>query len=173
MKHAMYMLLWFSFFGAFVLAQPDQTPVPSESEDILQLPGGISLYVTCSDGTQLLIDPNDGSAMLPVGKYKIRYWNLQKKDTEGNAWKLRGYGGSIKDFEIAGKESTNLDIKAEPIDVKLKVSCNGDYIFTQSLRGPNGESLYLYCNDKQISPPPIVITNQDKSFSVSLTGKYG
>ena len=171
MNQWIYGLFWMCISGC-LLAQADSNAPPSENEGILQLPKGISVYVTAPDGVEKSIEPKDGRAVLPMGKYKLQYWMYKKTDAEGKIWKLRGYGGPINSFEI-DTEPLSLDIKAEPIDVSLNVSYAGDYIFSQSLKGPVGESIYLYCDGKQADPPPVVITNQDKSFSVSLTGKYG
>lgn len=170
-KHV-YVLLMLCFSAGLAFAQPDTTPAPSGNEGILQLPEGISLDVTAPDDSKTSIEPSDGRALLPFGKYIIRDWIYQKTDAEGSLWKLKCYGGSVRDFEI-GDEPVTLAIKPEPIDVILNVSCADDYIFTLSLKGPAGERLYLYGGKTPDQPPPIVITNQDKSFSVTLTGKYG
>lgn len=160
------------FSVGLLLAQPETPPAPAENEGVLQLPEGISLDVTAPDGTKTSIEPTGGRAILPVGKYIIRDWIYQKTDAEGNLWKLQCYAGPIRNFEI-GAEPVSLAIKPEPIDVSLNVRCQDEYIFTLSLTGPAGERLYLHGGKTPDQPPPIVITNQDKSFSVILTGKYG
>lgn len=170
-KHAcVFLVLCFS--AGLLLAQPDTAPAPAANEGILLLPEGISLDVTTPDGTKTTIEPTDGRAILPVGKYIIRDWIYQKTDAEGNLWKLQCYAGPIRNFEI-GDQPVTLAIKPEPVNVSLKVTCAGDYVFTLSLTGPAGERLYLHGGKTPDQPPPIVITNQDKSFSVTLTGKYG
>lgn len=153
-------------------AETDTNLTPSQNEGVLRLPAGMSINVTDSDGVNRMIKPEKGRAALPVGSYKLLYWNYQKQDAQGNLWRLQGYGGPIKEFQI-GTEPVDLDIKPEPVEVELDVRCRGDYQFTLSLKGPAGERLYLYGGENPSDPPPIVITNQDKTFSVTLTGKYG
>ncbi len=172
MKKCLCILFCLHLMTCFVSAETESDLTPSANEGILQLPEGISLQVTAPDGVKRSVKPKDGRATLPQGKYKVRYWVFQKKDAEGKTWKLNGYGGSFKSFEIT-KDFLNLEIKPEPIQSSLEVRCRKDYIFSQSLKGPGGERLYLYCDGKRADPPPVIITNQDKSFSVSMTGKYG
>lgn len=172
MKKYVCLLFWVFLAAAGVRAQADANPIPTENEGILRLPSGVSLFVTVPDGAGREVRADDGPAVLPFGQYKVNCWCFQKEDADGTLWKLRGFGGPIQDIEI-GPEPVTLEIKPEPIHVSLNVRCRGDYIFTLSLKGPAGEALYLFSNDKRIDPPPVVITNQDKSFSVTLTGKYG
>lgn len=173
MKRSVYVLVWLFVFAAFVDAQTEPDVTFAVKEGILMLPEGISVSVTGPDGVKRLIDPNDGRALLPMGTYRMHYWVCRKQGTDGRAWRINGYGGPIKSFQI-GEEPTHLDIKAEPIDVSLSIRARDGYVFIMSLNGPAGERLYLYEDkDKSPQPPPIVITNQDKTYSVSLTGKYG
>ena len=168
MKKCACFLYCLHLISCLVLAQTN----PNQNEGSLRLPEGISLQVTSPDGTKMSVKPKDGTAILPVSKYKVKYWTYQKKDAEGKTWELRGYGGPIKNFKIS-KEPVSLEIKPEPINASLIVRYRESYIFSQSLKSPAGETLYLYCDGKRIGPPPVVITNQDKTFSVSITGKYG
>ena len=159
--------------SAVLFAQTEPNNVPAANQGVLQLPECVSVYVTAPDGVKKLIDPNDGRALLPVGAYQMHYWVCRKKDNNGRIWRLNGYGSPIKNFKI-GEEPTHLDIKPEPVNVSLSIRARDGYVFIMSLNGPAGERLYLYEeNNKSPQPPPIVITNQDKSFSVTLTGKYG
>jgi hypothetical protein len=153
------------------IAETDPNLTPSQDEGVLRLPAGISVNVTGPDGVNRMIEPENGWAALPVGSYKFNYWNCQMQDAQGNLWRLKGYG-PIKEFQV-GPEPVELDIKPEPVEAVLDVRCRGDYLFTLSLKGPAGERLYLYGGENPNGPPPIVITNQDKTFSVTLTGKYG
>jgi hypothetical protein len=168
MKKCVCVLYCLHLVSCLVLAQTD----PNQNEGILKLPEDISLRVTSPDGVEMSVKPKDGMAILPRGKYKVKYWMYQKKDAEGKAWKLRGYGGPIKSFKI-NKEPVSLEIKPEPINVSLNVKYRKGYIFSQSLKSPAGEKVYLYRDGKRADPPPVIITNQDKSFSISMTGKYG
>lgn len=172
MKKCLYVFFCLHISACLVTAQTDSNPTPSDNEGILRLPEGISLKVTSPDGTKMSIDPKNGSAILPVGKYKLKCWIYQKKDAEGISWKLHGHPGPIKEFEIS-KEPITLDINPEPINASLDVKCRGDYIFSQSLRSNAGEKLYIYRNGKRTDPPLLIITNQDKTFSVFMIGKYG
>ena len=172
MKKCACFLYCLHLISCLVLAQTDSNLTVSENEGILRLPEGISLQVTSPDGVKRLIEPKDGTAILPMGKYKVCHWAYKKKDAEGKTWKLTGHGGPIKSFKI-NKEQVSLKIKPEPIDASLNIRCRGDYIFSPSLKAPAGEKVDIYRNGKRTDPPSVIITNQDETFSVTLTGKYG
>ena len=165
--------LWMlCFFVGGVVADNELSLVPSENEGLLRLPEGISVNVVTPEGTPLMVEPENGRALLPVGRYKLRYWDYQKQDEQGNRWELRGYGGPVREFHV-GPEPVELDIKPEPVEVVLDVRCQGGYLLTLSFKGPAGERLYLRGGQNPNDPPQIIITNHDKTFSATLTGKYG
>lgn len=164
------LMVWISVGGVFAESQSNLTP--SQDEGMLRLPAGISLRVTGPDGVSRMVEPENATAALPVGTYKLNYWTYQKHDAQGDRWELRGYGGPIKEFQI-GPEPVVLDIKPEPVDVSIDVRSGDGYLLILALKGPAGERLYLSGGQNPNVPPPIIITNQDKTFSVTLTGKYG
>jgi len=156
-------------FAISVQAGPNQPEAPLQG--VLRLPEGISLQVISVHGDRFSIVLENGQATMPLGDYIVRHWVFEKRDTEGKVWKIQAYPASSIRFKITDLPAS-LQINPEPINTTLTVGGSSDYSFSQTLKGPAGETLYLYCDNKRI-PPKVEITNQAKNFSVTVTGTYG
>jgi hypothetical protein len=73
---------------------------------------------------------------LPMGRYRVNYWAIERKDERGKKWKLRSSLFSQKgDFEITADKETELSI-GEPIISTLEATKSGSrYSFSQNLQG--------------------------------------
>jgi len=165
------MLVGLLALTVFVYAQPEPALAPSANEGVLHLPEGFSLKVSSHNVSEMSVESIDGRAILPIDTYRVKSWIYQKTDADGKLWKLEGYVGPIQSFTI-GSEPTRLDIKPEPLKASLSVRARGDYVFYISLKGPAGETIYIN-GPQQSRPPSLEITNQDKSYAVTIAGKYG
>jgi hypothetical protein len=90
------------------------------------------------------LEMEKGLARLPVGKYRIDHWEIDRKDDKGKSWTMRGSSfGSQGDFEITEAGETVLEI-GEPVTANLSVRLNGtNYEFEKSVRGSLGEYISL------------------------------
>jgi hypothetical protein len=156
-------------FAVSAHADPNQPEVTLQG--VLQLPEGMSLQVISVHGGEFSVVPENGQATMPLGDYIVRHWVFEKTDTEGKVWKIQAYPPSSIRFKITDLPAS-LQIIPEPINTTLTVGGSSVYSFSQTLKGPAGETLYLYCDSERI-PPKVEITNQAKNFSVTVTGTYG
>ena len=110
----------------------------------IRLPETITEFSTGGENVLFNIKTENASAKLPVGKYRINYWEIDRKDEKGREWTLRGmFLGERGDFEITEGTETFLEI-GEPVTGALSASSSGDnYEFSKSLRGSLGEYVRL------------------------------
>jgi len=120
----------------------------SKAEDVkfgnIRLPETITEFSAGGENGLFTLKPEKGTGSLPVGRYRVNYWAIERKDEKGKKWKLRGSGLSQKgDFDITADKETELSI-GEPIISTLKVSERGStlvrgqpvqYSFGQNLGG--------------------------------------
>jgi hypothetical protein len=108
------------------------------------VPETITELTAGGENGQFTREMKNGVAKLPVGKYRIDHWEIDRKDDKGKSWTVRGYGFSDRgDFEIKEQAETALEI-GEPITAGLQVQLNGEnYEFSKSLRGSLGEYISL------------------------------
>jgi len=116
----------------------------------------------------------NGTGSLPVGRYRINQWAVEKEDKNGKKWKLQGMGSSDKgDFEIVADKETELSI-GEPIVSRLDVNKRGSgYSFNQSLGGQRGERIEMTRNGARPPAPKLRIKNKDGSYDRSFSFEYG
>ncbi len=120
------------------------------------------------------LKPEKGTGSLPMGRYRINYWAIERKDERGNKWKMRSSLFSQKgDFDITADKETELSI-GEPIISTLEATKSGSgYSFSQNLQGQLGVRIELTRNGAQPPAPKLHIKNKDGSYDRSFSFEYG
>ena len=95
--------------------------------------------------------PDKGTCSLPVGRYRVNSWTIDRKDEKGKPWQLKGTFFTAKgNFQVTQKAETALDI-GEPVTGTVSARLNGDnYEFSKSLKGPLGEYVMLSSSGQDI-----------------------
>jgi hypothetical protein len=118
--------------------------------------------------------PENGLGRLPVGKYRIEHWTIERKDETGNNWKLEGgLFGSAGVFDVGTEKEAELSV-GEPAASTLEVSDTGSgYYFRQGIAGQQGERVQLTCNDSRAPAPKLHIKSKDGKYDRTFTFEYG
>ncbi|MCI0499924.1 MAG: hypothetical protein L0Y36_09645 [Planctomycetales bacterium] len=137
---------------------------------VLLLPDNISVELVSPQRGTLMLTGKDGGIELPQGQYRLESWTLEKKDEQGQAWRLSGDLTTARMVEI-GPDPAQPEIKPEPIHCNLQVSPSHDSMdFTLGLTGPSGERLRVDApgvKSDQLPTPTFVLYNEDKSYQKS------
>jgi hypothetical protein len=117
----------------------------------IRIPETITKLTAGGENGQFNREMKNGIARLPVGKYRIDNWEIDRKDEKGKSWTMRGFGFSDRgDFEIKEEAETALEI-GEPVTASLQVQLNGEnYEFSKSFRGPLGEYVSLDSSGQEV-----------------------
>jgi hypothetical protein len=127
----------------------------AKAEDVkygnIRVPETITELTVGGENGQFTHKLKDGATTLPVGKYRIDHWQIDRKDDKGKSWTMRGYGFSDRgDFDIKEDAETALEI-GEPITAGLEARLNGEnYEFSKSLRGSLGEYVTLTAGGQDV-----------------------
>ena len=99
-----------------------------------------------------------GVGELPVGKYCIGYWAIERKDDGGNTWELKGQGfGEKGNFEVNEEGQTELTV-GEPVISNLKARIKkARYYFDQEMKGQLGERISLTRSNSRSRAPKLHI----------------
>ena len=118
--------------------------------------------------------PEKGTGSLPVGRYRINYWAIERKDNAGKNWRLQGSIFSEKgDFDITADKETELSI-SEPIISTLEARRSGSgYSFSQNLQGRLGERIELTRDGAQPPAPKLHIKSKDGTYDRTFSFEYG
>jgi hypothetical protein len=140
----------------------------------IRLPQTITEFSAGGENGLFKIKLENGTGSLPVGKYSINQWTVEKEDQKGKRWKLQGSGISQKgDFEIVADKETEVTI-GEPVVSRLEVNKrDSGYSFNQSLGGQLGERIELTRNGSRPPAPKLRIKNKDGSYDRSFNFEYG
>ena len=120
----------------------------AKAEDVkfgnIKLPEAITEFSAGGENGLFTRELKNGVTSLPVGKYRIDHWEIDRKDDKSKNWIMRGRSfGEHGDFEITEAGETALEI-GEPVIANLHVNLNGtNYEFEKSIRGSLGEYVEL------------------------------
>jgi len=130
----------------------------SKAEDVklgtVRLPDTITEFAAGGENGLFTFKPENGAGSLPVGKYRINSWTIERKDEKGKKWELQGKSYTPQgDFEITEGAEKSLEI-GEPLRGNLQVSFNAEtenYEFEKNVRGRMGEYVTLTRGGQRVS----------------------
>ena len=111
---------------------------------------------------------------LPIGKYRLNYWTVERKDDRGRAWKLKGSGTSARSsFEIKHEKQTKLAVGEPAISLVSARKLNSAFSFSHELKGQLDEHIELTRQGGQPQAPKLRIENEDGTFDRTYSFAYG
>ncbi len=150
----------------------------AKAEDVtfgnVRLPEAITEVTAGGENGLFSLQPKNGVAKLPVGKYRVDHWEIDRKDERGSAWVLRGqWSSQMGDFDVAQDKEAQLSV-GEPIISTLEArQSESQYYFSQNLQGRLGERIELTREGSQPSPPKLQIKSKDGTYDRTFSFEYG
>jgi hypothetical protein len=138
------------------------------------LPESITQLSANGENGLFILKPEKGVASLPVGKYCVYDWAVERQDDKGTNWKLKGSGlGEKNIFDITEDKQAELSI-GEPIIATLDASeREGTHSFRHSMKGRAGERIELTRNGAQPQAPKVRIKSTDGTYDRTYSFQYG
>jgi len=133
----------------------------------IRVPETITEFSAGGENGQFTREMKNGVARLPVGKYCIDYWAIDRKDEKGKSWTMRGSSFSERgNFEVTEGAETTLEI-GEPLTATLQVQLNGEsYEFEKIMQGPLGEYVSLTSGGQEVRTMwKLAAKNKDGTFA--------
>ncbi len=150
----------------------------TKAEDVkfgnIRLPETITEFSAGGENGLFTLKPEKGTGSMPVGRYRVNYWAIEREDERGKKWKMRSSMFSRKgDFEITADKEAELPI-GEPIISTLQARKNSSgYSFSQNLQGRLGERIELTRNGAQPPAPKLHVKNIDGTYDRTFSFEYG
>jgi hypothetical protein len=150
----------------------------SKAEDVkfgnIRLPESITEFSAGGENGLFTLKPEKGTGSLPVGRYRVNYWAIERKDERGKKWKMQGEGFSNKgDFDITADKETELSIGEPIISTIEPQNRNGTRAFNHNLKGRLGERIELTSDGAQPRAPRLNIKNKDGTYDRTFSFEYG
>ena len=150
----------------------------AEAKDVkhgsIKLPESVTELSAGGINGSFVVKPGNGLASLPLGKYQVNDWVIERKDDKDTQWKLTGSGSGPKGvFDISEDKDTELTI-GEPVVAIIQAQYrDGSYNFNQNLKGSNGESITLLRNGSRPQAPKLNIKSEDGKYDRTYSFSYG
>ena len=150
----------------------------SKAEDVkfgdIRLPEAITEFSAGGENGLFTFKPEKGASSLPVGKYRINSWTIERKDEKGRKWALQSRAYTPEgDFEVTEETETSLDI-GEPLICTLETrKSSSSYSFNQTLKGRLDERVKLTRNGSRPQAPKLHIKSKDGTYDRTFSFKYG
>ncbi|MFC1760635.1 hypothetical protein ACFL6U_00975 [Planctomycetota bacterium] len=155
--------------GAFVVLDRAQDVTYGQ----IRVPNNITSFG--AGGLQGQFDriPKEGLVKLPIGKYRIEHWAIDRQD-EGAQWQVKGsYVNDKGLFVVAVDQEASLTV-GEPLQSSLTVSNdNQKYAVRQKLEGQLGEYIQITRAGKRPRAPKLVVKSKDGKYNRTYNFEYG
>jgi len=157
-----------------ILAITGAATAKKQPRGTVKIQEGLTAVVINSSDESITVGPTQEPLQLPVGKYRIDYWTIERKDQEGNLWQLKGRLSGRKARFLVSESQPAAPAIGEPIiSILSATKYDSGYGFDQHLKGRLGESIEITRNGQRPDAPKLVINNQDGSYSETFDFKYG
>jgi len=142
----------------------------------IRLPESITEFSAGGENGLFTINPENGTGSLPVGRYKISSWAVERKDDKDTQWKMEGtqyYYSGKGYFDITETDEAELSI-GEPVISTLEASFrDGMHYFRQAVKGRDDERIELTRNGTRPQAPKLNIKSEDGKYDRTYSFRYG
>ncbi len=156
--------------GAFVKVKP--------AEDVIfgavKVPETITEFTAMGANGHFVRKPKEGEFKLPVGRYRVNGWEIDRKDDKGAKWTLSGYSfGKAGDFQVNASETASVQI-GEPVYAAVQATeAKNDIAFSLNLLGSLGESAQIMRGSERPRAPQLQAASVKGDFKATRNFEYG
>lgn len=150
----------------------------SKAEDVkfgnIRLPETITEFSAGGENGLFTLKPDKGTGSLPLGRYRVNHWAIERKDEKGKKWKMQGEGFSNKgDFDITEVKEAELSIGEPVISTIEPQNRSGTRAFSHNLKGRLGERIELTSDGSRPRAPRLNIKSKDGTYDRTFSFEYG
>jgi hypothetical protein len=150
----------------------------AEAENVkygsVRLPESIAQFSANGENGLFILKPEKAVVSLPVGKYCVYDWAVERQDEKGTNWQLKGSVlNEMNAFDVTEDKQAVLSI-GEPIIATLDTSeRDGTHSFRNGIKGRAGERIELTRNGAQPQAPKVRIKSADGTYERTYSFQYG
>jgi hypothetical protein len=141
----------------------------------VRVPENISEFAAFGSNGHFVRKPVQGEFTLPVGRYRIFRWAINRKDDKGAAWTLSGYDfPKSASFTVAADKPVELKI-GEPVQAVLKAEehPNRQIEFSLNFQGLQKESIEMLRTGERPRGPKLMLANAAGTVCYTNTFEFG
>lgn len=150
------------------------TPAEDAKFGDINLPECITSFAVGGKNGSFTRKMKNGTAKLPVGKYRLDHWTIDRKDEKGDKWKLKGRRfGDQGVFDVTESGPANLTV-GEPVICTLTMKKKkNQYSFSHKLKGKLDERVEITRNGSRAKAPKLHIKCEEAEYDRTFTFEYG
>jgi hypothetical protein len=141
----------------------------------VRVPTNISEFAASGENGHFARKPANGEFTLPLGKYRIFHWTIDRKDNRGQPWTLAGHAfPDTATFEVAAGTTATLDI-GEPVRALLSYTNHPDreVVFNLQFQGHQKESIEMLRGGERPAGPKLTLANTNGSVCFTNSFEFG
>jgi hypothetical protein len=149
----------------------------------VRVPETINEFVAFGPNGHFTRKPAKGEFTLPVGKYHIERWKIDRKDEKGAAWELSAYNfNESARFEVAAAKPVSLEV-GEPMRAAMRIEepttrpgardASKQLTFNLTLEGRYGEYLQIMKGNQRPKGPRLTLTSLDGTYRYTNNFEFG
>src|ERR1035437_2809322 len=165
--------------GAFIKLQKAENVVLGQ----VRVPETINEFMAFGENGHFVRKPVKGEFSLPVGKYRIQEWKIERKDEKGAAWELSAYNfNDSARFEVAEAKPVSLEV-GEPMRAVMEAQepqtrpgsrdVTKQLMFSLRFQGRYGETLQIMKGNQRPRGPRLTPTSLDGTYRYTNTFEFG
>jgi hypothetical protein len=147
------------------------------------MPETISEFAAFGENGHFVRKPAKGAFKLPVGRYRIQEWKIERKDEKGAAWVLSAYNfNDSARFDVAAAKPVSLEI-GEPMRAVMEAqeassrlgsrAATKELMFSLRFQGHYGETLEIMKGNQRPRGPRLTLTSLDGTYRYTNTFEFG
>jgi hypothetical protein len=140
----------------------------------VKVPETISEFVAFGANGHFVRKPEKGAFTLPAGSYRMHEWTINRKDSRGAAWQLRGDAASDSlGFQVAEGKPATVAV-GEPIRAIMTADQMTNQVsFNLSFQGPQNERVSIRKGSENPPGPKLTLASMDGTFRATNTFEFG
>ena len=165
--------------GAFIKLQKAENVVLGQ----VRVQETISEFVAFGENGHFVRKPAKGAFTLPVGKYRIQEWKINRKDEKGAAWELSAYNfNDSARFDVTAATPVSLKV-GEPMRAVMEAeeppsrpgsrAATKQVSFSLRFQGQYGETLQIMKGNQRPKGPRLTLTSLDGTYRYTNSFEFG
>lgn len=140
----------------------------------LSVPAAITRFSIAGENGLLTYSLSGSSVDVPVGKYRVFSWEINRPDKSGAKWQAKGstYGGDLS-LDVTAGGAASLDV-GEPFKSTVAAQGQGrQYYLTEALTDKTGGRISITMSGTTPPAPRAHIKNADGTYDRTFQFQYG
>ena len=156
--------------GAFVkLQKADHVEM-----GVVRIGEGVSEFEAVGENGHFQRQPVKGEFSLPVGKYRLHSWAINRKDARGESWQMTGSSfGDAGNFVVAADKPAVLTV-GEPVRMAMVASESKSEVgFSLRFQGRYNETVDIMKGTQRPRAPQLTLTSLDGAYRYTNSFEFG